>query len=174
MTGAIVVMGVTGCGKSTLGEALARELEWKFIEGDALHPPENVEKMAAGNPLDDADREPFLTNVANVIAARRRDGVVVSCSALRRSYRDLIRNRAGEVKFVLPLVDRDSIAARLAARKDHFMPADLLDSQLAALEMPESDEDIIVIDGTVPTSVQVVSVTTQLAHAGIVRAEAEE
>src|SRR5687768_17021020 len=126
--GALVVMGVSASGKTTLGEALAAALAWRFVEGDALHPPENIARMAAGIALDDEARRPFLEAVADLIAAERRHGVVVTCSALKHSYRDLIRARAGDVTFVLPLVPRDVLAARLARRLGHFMPASLLDS----------------------------------------------
>ncbi|MGD8323637.1 MAG: decarboxylating NADP(+)-dependent phosphogluconate dehydrogenase [Gammaproteobacteria bacterium] len=114
MTRALVVMGVTGCGKSTLGRALARALGWQFVEGDSLHPPENMEKMKSGYPLNDDDRAPFLRNVAAAIAARSDTGVVASCSALKRRYRDWIRQEAGNVRFVLPLIDRDALIERLA------------------------------------------------------------
>ena len=162
MTRAVVVMGVSGCGKSTLGRALATALGWRFVEGDTLHPPANVAKMAAGVPLDDEDRRPFLTRVAQAITAEQPLGVVVSCSALRRSYRDLIRASTGEVTFVLPLLDRDVLLARLALRHDHFMPASLLESQLAALELPGPEERAIVVDGTDTTAAQVAQVLAAL------------
>lgn len=155
MTGAVVIMGVSGSGKSTLGRALAETLGWSFVDGDTLHPPENVAKMAAGIPLDDADRRPFLENVAHTIAERRREGIVVACSALRRSYRDFIRARAGQVMLVLPVLGREQLEVRLAQRKDHFMPSSLLDSQLGLLDAPEPDEQAILIDGNEPTQVQV-------------------
>lgn len=162
MTLAIVVMGVTGCGKSTLGAALADALSWRFIEGDALHPPQNVRKMQAGIPLDDADREPFLRNVAGAIVAKGQSGVVASCSALKRRYRDLIRRHAGEVRFVLPVLDQDVLVARLTRRKDHFMPASLLDSQLEELEMPAPEERAILVDGTLATRLQTEQVLAAL------------
>lgn len=152
-------MGVSGCGKSTLGCALAETLGWRFVDGDTLHPPENVAKMAAGIALDDADRRPFLEHVARAITEERHTGVVVACSALRRSYRDFIRARAGEVMFVLPLLDREVLAARLAQRHDHFMPSSLLDSQLGLLEFPAPDEWAILVDGNGSTQVQVGQVT---------------
>lgn len=164
MAAALVVMGVSGCGKSTLGRALAETLGWRFIEGDALHPPNNIAKMAAGLPLDDADRQPFLENVANAIAAARGGGVVVSCSALKRAYRDLIRVRAGQVTFVLPLLDRAALSARMARRPGHFMPLALLDSQLATLELPDQEEQAILIDGTAPVTTQVVRTLNGLAR----------
>lgn len=155
MTVAIVVMGVSGSGKSTLGPALAETLGWRFVDGDTLHPADNVAKMAAGIPLNDEDRRPFLERVAQAIAGQKRAGVVVACSALRRSYRDFIRARAGNVTFVLPVVDREALAARLAQRSDHFMPPSLLDNQLELLEMPGSDEQAILVDGNGPTQLQV-------------------
>jgi carbohydrate kinase (thermoresistant glucokinase family) len=167
MARALVVMGVSGSGKSTLGRALAARLGWPFIEGDTLHPPANVAKMAAGKPLDDADRRPFLEAVAQaIVAARSRApaaGVIVSCSALKRSYRDLIRARAGAVTFVWPAMSRMQLAARLALRQDHFMPATLLDSQLADLEPPGADELLIRIDGDASTEAQVAAVLAALS-----------
>ena len=159
-------MGVTGVGKSTLGRALATELGWNFVEGDALHPPANVRKMSAGIPLDDEDRRPFLEAVAQAIRAGRNTGVVVSCSALKRRYRDLIRERAGETLFVLPVLDRDRISERLEQRSGHFMPTSLLDSQLAALEMPDPDEKSILVDGAADTEAQVAEA---LAALGTIR-----
>ena len=154
-TGAIVIMGVSGCGKSTLGRALAAQLGWPFIEGDTLHPPANLAKMAAGIALDDEDRLPFLTRVATACARGKATGVVVSCSALKRRYRDLIRAQAGDVTFVLPVLDRAQLFARLAQRQDHFMPASLLESQLAALELPDPDEQALRIDGMASLDAQI-------------------
>jgi gluconokinase len=155
VTGAIVIMGVSGCGKSTLGAALAAALGWRFVEGDELHPPANVAKMTAGVPLTDADRVPFLERVADAVAAYRREGVVASCSALKRSYRDALRARAGNLTFVLPLLDRDTLLARLSGRAEHFMPASLLESQLATLELPDPEEGAILVDGIASTQRQV-------------------
>lgn len=151
----VVVMGVSGCGKSTLGRALADALGWRFIEGDALHPPENIAKMAAGVPLTDADRQPFLIRVADAMAASREEGVVAACSALKRAYRDLIRERAGDVIFVLPVLTRGALLARMAQRTGHFMPVSLLDSQLEDLQPPGADEDVILVDGETPLEAQV-------------------
>jgi gluconokinase len=155
MSGAVVVMGVSGCGKSTLGRALAEALHWRYIEGDSLHPPANIAKMAAGMPLDDADRWPFLGNVAQALIAERAHGVVVSCSALKRSYRDFLRERGGEATFLLPVLDRERLMARLTQRPHHFMPASLLESQLSTLEHPTPDESAIVVDGAADTAAQV-------------------
>jgi gluconokinase len=147
---AMVVMGVCGCGKSTLGRALAQRLGYRFVEGDDLHPPENVRKMSAGIPLTDRDREPFLARVAAELAAHRASGVIVSCSALKRSYRDLIRDRAGRVLFILPDLPVEALRERLISRPGHFMPPGLLDSQLSILERPGKDELAIIIDGLAP------------------------
>jgi gluconokinase len=162
MGGALVVMGVSASGKTTLGEALAAALNWRFVEGDTLHPPDNIARMSAGIPLDDEARRPFLAAVAGLIAAERQHGVVVTCSALKRSYRDLIRARGGDVTFVLPLVPRTVLATRLARRRGHFMPASLLESQLATLELPGPDEDAIVVDGTAATELQIEQVLGEL------------
>ena len=142
----IVVMGVSGAGKTALAGALASALGWRFVEGDALHPPSNVAKMSAAVPLTDEDRVPFLEAVAS--ALETGEGVVASCSALKRSYRDLIRARAGAVWFVLPVVDRSQLDERMRLRSGHFMPPALLASQLATLEQPGEGEDAIVIDGS--------------------------
>ncbi len=152
---AVVVMGVSGAGKSTLGPALAEALGCPFVEGDDFHPLANRAKMAAGIPLNDEDRRPYLDRVARAIAARRREGVVVACSALKRRYRDLIRETAPEVTFVLPVVGRKALMARLGQRRGHFMPASLLDSQLAALEPPQGDERAILVDGAAAVGAQV-------------------
>ncbi len=160
-------MGVSGSGKSTLGRALAATLGWQFVDGDTLHPAANVTKMAAGIPLDDADREPFLERVARVIAEKRRAGVVVACSALRRSYRDVIRARAGPVMFMLPVLDREILAARLGQRSGHFMPPSLLDSQLALLEFPDPDEQALLVDGNTPTEAQVGQALAAIARGAV-------
>ena len=148
-TGLYVIMGVCGAGKSLIGAKLARALDVEFMEGDALHPPENVRRMAAGIPLTDDDRHGWLL----AIAARLRDakragaGVVISCSALKRRYRDLLRS-AGDpaVRFVYLTGSRALLAERMANRRGHFMPPSLLDSQLATLEEPSPDEQAWVCD----------------------------
>jgi gluconokinase len=136
-------MGVSGSGKSTVGAELAARLGVPFVDGDALHPVANVAKMAAGIPLDDADRWPWLDAVGTRLA---ESPVVVACSALRRSYRDRLRAAAPDVRFVLLDGSRELLAARTGARLDHFMPPALLDSQLATLERPAPDEHVLVYD----------------------------
>jgi gluconokinase len=154
MTQAIVVMGVTGSGKSTLGQALALALGWPFVEGDTLHPPANIARMAAGIPLSDADRIPFLDNVAHAIATRQGN-LVISCSALKRAYRDVLRRADPRLLFILPGLTREELQRRLRGRGNHFMPAALLDSQLADLEPPQADEPILQIEGAAPPQQQV-------------------
>lgn len=144
----VVVMGVSGSGKSAVGAMLAGALGCPFQEGDALHPQENVEKMSHGIPLTDADRIPWLHKVAQTIDGWRERGEsgVVSCSALRRSYRDLILGDRRGVKLVYLKGSREMIRRRMVARHGHFMPPALLDSQFAALEEPCADENPITVD----------------------------
>jgi gluconokinase len=141
----LVVMGVSGSGKSTLGAALARRLQVPFLDGDDLHPPENLARMAAGEPLEDADRQPWLHAIGRWLAGQDRGGVV-SCSALRRSYRDRLRSHAPGLRVVHLTGDPDLIAARQADRPGHFMPTSLMRSQLSTLEPLAPDEDGIVLD----------------------------
>lgn len=133
----IVLMGVCGSGKTTVGVALARALRWRFLDADEFHPPANVEKMRAGFALSDADREPWLDRLAEEIARIVAAGAsaVLACSALREAYRERIA-LAGDVRFVYLQGDRATIAARLAARQHRYMASALLDSQLATLEVP--------------------------------------
>jgi gluconokinase len=146
----ILVMGVAGSGKSTIGAALAGILRAEFIEGDEHHPPANVEKMAAGIPLTDADREPWLARLAEVLADRHAHGesTVLACSALRRAYRDRLRASVpGDESFgILLVADAQTLEHHLEARRGHYMPASLLESQLATLEPLESDEAGATID----------------------------
>ncbi|WP_378144590.1 gluconokinase [Cnuibacter sp. UC19_7] len=130
---AIVVMGVSGAGKSLVGAALAARLGYAFVDADDLHPAANVAKMAAGIPLDDLDRWPWLDLVGAAIA-RREGGIVVACSALRVAYRDRLRAAAPDAVFLELDASPELLAARLGARRGHFMPAALLTSQLATLE----------------------------------------
>ena len=139
----IVVMGVSGCGKSRIGAALARRLGLLFVDGDNLHPDSNIAKMAQGQPLTDADRAPWLDAVGAALASGPK---VIACSALRRAYRDRIRAAAGNVTFVHLVGDRAVLQRRVISRPGHFMPANLLDSQLATLETPDADEGAIAVD----------------------------
>lgn len=143
-------MGVCGSGKSTIGPALARALGVGYVEGDAHHPPENVKLMAAGIPLTDDHRAGWLRSLAMQIRAAREagSGLVISCSALKRSYRDTLRAEAADLRFVFLQGDRTLLTERLASRRGHFMPASLLESQLATLEEPGPDEDAWVCDIT--------------------------
>ncbi len=147
-TGLYVIMGVAGSGKSLIGARLARELHVEFVEGDDLHPPDNVRRMAAGIPLTDDDRKGWLMAIAARLREAERAGVglVASCSALKRSYRDLLRSGAARVQFVYLAGPRALLAERMANRRGHFMPASLLDSQLAILEEPSPDEHAWVCD----------------------------
>ena len=148
----VVVMGVSGCGKSTVGRLLADQLHAEFVEGDELHPPDNVARMAAGVPLTDDDRRGWLLTIAARIAATRdaRRPLVVSCSALKRSYRDLLRGASGDLAFVHVHGDRALLEARMSARADHFMPPSLLASQLQTLELPAPDERAHTFDAVPP------------------------
>ncbi|KNZ34550.1 MAG: hypothetical protein AD742_00515 [Methylibium sp. NZG] len=138
-----VVMGVCGCGKSTVGQQLAAARGVEFAEGDAFHPPENVARMAAGTPLTDADRAGWLATLADRLAAAQAQGkgLVLSCSALKRSYRDVLRRGAPGLQFVHLTGSRALLAERMNHRPGHYMPASLLDSQLAILEPPGADEN---------------------------------
>jgi gluconokinase len=142
----LVVMGVAGTGKSTVAGLLAERLHWELQEGDDLHPPANVAKMSAGIPLDDQDRWPWLDAIAAWIASKRERGEpgLVTCSALKRSYRD--RLRGPNVIFVFLNGPRAVIEARIASRTSHYMPPSLLDSQLATLEPPTSDENVLQVN----------------------------
>jgi gluconokinase len=146
---AIVVMGVSGCGKTSVAEGLAAALGAAFIEGDSLHPAANVEKMSKGIALSDEDRWPWLDTIGGAMAGTLNEGrgVVVSCSALRKVYRDRLRAAAGGLlSFVFLKGSRDLLLARMAARRNHFMPVSLLDSQLATLEDPSGEPGVVTID----------------------------
>lgn len=149
----VVVMGVTGCGKSTVGEALAASLGWRFLDADDFHPPANVAKMAAGTPLTDEDRWPWLDRLAAELRAIGDAGghAVLACSALRQAYRDRLAT-AGDVRFVHLSGDMPTIAERLAARQHRYMPPSLLASQFATLEPPG---DAIVVDVRDPIVAQI-------------------
>jgi gluconokinase/shikimate kinase len=161
----LVVMGVSGCGKSTIAGVLADQLGWDLEEGDDLHPPANIAKMAHGHPLGDDDRSPWLDRIAAWIREHTDSGRpgIVTCSALKRKYRDVLRGP--DVVFVYLHGTREQIAARLAARHGHFMPAALLDSQFADLEEPGSDENAIRVEiGGTPAE-QAAEIITRLPSA---------
>ncbi|MGI9365235.1 MAG: gluconokinase [Rhizobiaceae bacterium] len=139
-------MGVAGCGKTTIGEALANAISGKFLDGDAYHPPRNIEKMSSGVPLTDEDRWPWLATFGQEIS-KRKGYVVGGCSALKRVYREHITRAAGEpVLFVYLDGSRELIAGRMGKREGHFMPTSLLDSQFETLEVPSRDENAIHVD----------------------------
>ncbi len=144
----LVVMGVSGSGKTTIAVPLARRLGWPFMEGDDLHPPANVAKMHSGRPLNDDDRWPWLDAVAGWIDARlaAHEPGIITCSALKRSYRDRIIGGRKGVRLIFLHADRALLAERLAHRTGHFMPPSLLDSQIATLEPPTEDEHPISVD----------------------------
>lgn len=142
----ILVMGVSGCGKTTVGELLAAKLNCSFLEGDSYHPQANIDKMHNGEPLDDEDRWPWLERISDDIARWNSDGIdgVVSCSALKKSYRDLLRQGDEALKIIYLAGSYDLLHERLSARNNHFMPAKLLDSQFDALEDPRSEPGVYV------------------------------
>jgi gluconokinase len=154
VTGGVVVMGVTGSGKSTVGAALAARLGWSFVDGDDHHSAANIAKMRRGVPLDDADRAPWLATLNALVAddVRRGRDVVLACSALTRAYRRRLAEGVS-LRFVYLRVPPDVLAARLRERAGHFMPPALLASQLATLEEPTGDEALVVDDGPVDSVV---------------------
>jgi gluconokinase len=144
----VIVMGVSSSGKSTIGQSIARRLHVPFLDGDGYHPPANVEKMRAGIPLVDEDRWPWLQSLAQALheAADRKDAAVGACSALRRIYRDYLVEKAGEpILFVYLEGTKELIAARMARRQHEYMPASLLDSQFATLEIPDPETENVLI-----------------------------
>jgi len=156
----VVVMGVCGSGKTTLGRRLARHLQIPFRDGDDFHPPENVEKMATGSPLDHADRQDWLVRMRAMLDESETP-LVLACSALKRQYRDILGS-APHVRYVMLDIDAEILARRLKSRTDHFMPVSLLDSQLATLEFPTPDELPIVVD----TDASVPEIVSQLLATG--------
>ena len=155
----VVVMGVSGSGKTTVGAALADALGLAFVDGDSLHPAANVAKMEAGIPLDDADRAPWLDAIGAVLAA---GPVVIACSALKRAYRDRLRAAAPRLQLVFLDGSPALLAARMAARPGHFMPTTLLDSQLATLERPGADEHALTADIATPAAEIVASLAERM------------
>lgn len=159
----IIVMGVSGCGKTTIGDLVARELRVPFLDADSLHPVENVAKMAAGIPLTDEDRWPWLATVGSKLATAGDGGLVLACSALRRSYRDAIRAQAPDTIFLHLHGSKEVLGSRLEGRSGHFMPAALLESQLATLEPLEADEKGVVVDIAGPVAQVMVDALTGIA-----------
>lgn len=156
-----VLMGVAGCGKSSVGAALAPLLGARYLDGDDLHPSANIAKMSKGEPLTDADRWPWLALVGGAL---RQGNVILGCSALRRSYRDYITEHAGgPVCFIHLTGSRALIGARMAARAGHFMPPALLDSQFATLEPPAADENAITVSIDQPMAAIVAEIMAKLA-----------
>lgn len=161
----LVVMGVSGTGKSTVAKALQERLGWLFAEGDDLHPASNVAKMAAGIPLDDADRWPWLDAIAAWTSGQAAEGhsTIVTCSALRRAYRDRLREAAPGTVFVHLVGSPELLAERMGGRKGHFMPASLLASQLDTLEPVQPDEPGFTVDVDATTEAMVTQVQATLA-----------
>ena len=159
-------MGVSGCGKSTVGQMLADAMGVSFVEGDSLHSPRNVELMAAGTPLTDEDRQGWLQAVAGQLAnaASLSHGVTISCSALKRSYRDVLRAAAPDVHFVHLHGSAEILSARMLARQKHYMPPSLLQSQLDTLEPPSADERAISIDIALAPEHILAQALRQLGH----------
>lgn len=149
---ALVVMGVAGCGKSSVGAAIAQRDAGRLIEGDAFHPPANIAKMSAGIPLDDTDRAGWLVRLGEELAAAVAAGErpVLTCSALKRRYRDQLRQAVPGLGFVFLELTRETAAQRVANRPSHFMPASLIDSQFAALEAPHGEPATLVVDARAP------------------------
>ncbi|HTW73254.1 MAG TPA: gluconokinase [Acetobacteraceae bacterium] len=159
-----VVMGVSGSGKTTIAEGIGQREGWPLLEGDKFHPPANVEKMSHGIPLTDADRWPWLHAIADAIdeVRTRGDSAVVACSALKRAYRQILIGDRPDVVLVYLQGDKDLIATRMAARKGHFMPVALLDSQFATLEEPGPDEHPITVSIAPPPDAIADEVVRQL------------
>jgi len=162
----LVVMGVSGSGKSTIGALIAEKLGWIFVDGDSFHTPEHVAKMHAGHALDDEDRAPWLARIAVWIRHRLEAGEsgVVVCSALRRAYRDVLTHGSRHVRIVYLDGDRALVARRLAERHGHFMSPRLLDSQFAILEIPGADEHPITVGIDAPPEAIADRVVTQLSE----------
>ncbi|WP_322517857.1 gluconokinase [Rhodopseudomonas palustris] len=160
----LIVTGVSGSGKSTIGELLAERLGWTYQDGDDFHPPANVAKMSAGQPLTDDDRWPWLRAIAAEIDRIADEGhhAVIGCSALKRAYRDILVHGRADVRIVYLDGSRELIAARMAARKNHFMPGGLLDSQFATLEQPGADERPITVSIDASIEQIVDAIVTQL------------
>jgi gluconokinase len=160
----IVVMGVAGCGKSTFGQALAKELALPWIEGDDFHSASSKAKMAAGQALDDADREGWLITLAQLIA-KHSQGCVIGCSALKRGYRDVLRKAGGakgDVKFAYLRLTREEAQRRVSSRAGHFFSDTLVASQFATLEEPTNEPDVITLDATLATQLLIAQILQHL------------
>ena len=162
----VVVMGVSGSGKTTVGRALAQRLDLEFVDGDDLHPPQNVERMRRGQPLDDAARMPWLREVGDWLHEHTGSGGVVACSALRRTYRDLLRADAPGAWFLHLHGSPQVLRRRMRTRPGHFMPETLLDSQLRTLEPLQPDEPGLVVDVDRPVDAVVAEAVAALAVVG--------
>ncbi|RZS56921.1 gluconokinase [Sphaerotilus mobilis] len=160
---ALVVMGVSGCGKSSLGEAVARELGWTLIEGDDFHPPANKTKMATGQPLVDADRIGWLDRLGREVQAHP-DGAVLTCSALKRSYRERLRAAAPGLRFAFLDLDIATAQARVSGRNAHFFSPTLVSSQFEALEPPSGEPGVLTLDATLPLHTLVAAAATHALH----------
>ena len=164
MAGPIIVMGVSGCGKTTAGEALARHLGVPYIEGDALHPAANVAKMAGGTPLNDDDRWPWLEKIGSELKAQT-GGAVATCSSLKKSYRQRLRDTAGDgLRFVFLKCSREVLERRMRERKGHFMPPSLLVSQLATLEDPSGEPGVVTVNGDAGHEVIMAEIISRLGN----------
>lgn len=159
---AIVVMGVAGSGKTAVGKALAAALGWRFIEGDEFHPPENIARMSHGQPLTDADRAGWLDAIGNELAAAlaRGESAIAACSALKRDYRDRLRRLVPSLHILYLKIDPQTARERVAARKNHFMPASLIESQFADLMPPAEDEQVLVLDAGKPVATLIAEART--------------
>jgi len=164
---AFVVMGVSGCGKSTVGRKLAQALRLDYLEGDEFHPPENVARMAAGIALTDEDRQGWLLRLSERLAQAQSagEGVVLTCSALKRAYRDVLRRGAPGLQLVHLQGSRELLGARMAVRSGHYMPASLLDSQLATLQPPGIDESPLAFDVALSPDAIVAAIVSKGPHA---------
>ncbi len=164
---ALVIMGVSGSGKSTIGQALGRRLGWRYEDGDSFHPPANVAKMSAGHPLTDEDRWPWLQAIADEIARCRTRGehIIIACSALKKVYRDILVGGRDDVRMVYLKGSQELIAERMKHRAGHFMPPGLLTSQFATLEPPGPDERPITVSIDAPVET-IVDRTLEQLHIG--------